>query len=247
MKLLLLATCTLTLMVGACASTAEPRRTPIVVGRYGLVSVDDTQATAGGEELELRGDSTYAWRTYQVFPDYLATQVTLAEFSSGRWEVGEARLMLTDSAGIRSLGAITGDSIAIQVAGHGYAFVRKLPASVEGAYVLTHYDGYELPFTTEDSSGATQTVQVGELQLASYSTYALDLLLSSVDRSGYSSGGWARLSSGPYHWDGVTLMLQNSVGGVLATGEWIVDGVVMRVRGLGHEYEFVYSTQLPHY
>ena len=247
MKLRLLAACVLTGIAGACARATEPASAPGAAGRYSLASVDGIAGTQS-EELALGGDSTYAWRTYQVFPNAYLTKVTLAEVSAGRWEQDRSRLTLADSAGRPPLaGLIRGDTITIQTGGHEFGFARKRPTHLDGAYVLTRYDGHELPFTATDTSGTTRTVGFGQLQLATYSTHALDLWQTIVYPDGSSSTGWVRLSSGPYNWSGATLTLETAVGVSVGTGEWIVGGVLLGIRGFGHEYELAYTTQLPHY
>lgn len=80
------------------------------------------------------------------------------------------------------------------------------------------------------------------------------------------SGGYRTTRNGQelaaevYHWTGRTLeatagvplaghrIVTRTMAGVsVGTGEWIVGGVLLGIRGFGHEYELAYTTQLPHY
>ncbi len=244
----LLAGWTLAVLVGACSGATEPGSTPSVAGRYRLVSLDGGQAGVGNQELALYADRTYAWRTCEVFPNYYQTKVTLGEVSSGRWEQKGSRLSLTDSVSADTLtGVVRSDSLTIEAGGHVYGFGLKPLAHRDGAYALTRYDGSELPFTAPDSSGVTRTIAFGVLQLATYSTHALDLYETVRYPDGSSTTGWVRLLSGPYYWNGDTLVLEDATRTPRLSGVWVVDGDVLALRGLGHAYELAYSTQLPHY
>ena len=235
-------------LVGGCSTGTEPGSAPSAAGRYGLASVDGSQAGARNEELALFGDSSYVWRGCEVIPNYYQTTVSLTEVSAGTWVQAGSRLTLAPATGAETLtGVLRRDSITIEVGGHVYGFGLKPFAHRDGAYVVTRYDGYQLPFTEPDSSGVSRTVMFGVLQLATYSTHALNLYEMVRYPNGSSTNGWVTLLSGPYYWNGDTLVLQDRARVPRLSGGWVVDGDVLAIRGLGHSYELAYNTQLPHY
>ncbi len=248
MKLNLLTACMLAGLACACGSGTEPQAIASAAGRYRLASVDGAEAGDRTEELALHDSGTYVWRSVQVVPNYYQTTATLSTVSAGQWVQDGAALTLVDpNALARVAGRVHGDTVTVDGVFHTYQFLLARPEHLDGAFVLSRLDGSELPLALADSAGVRRTVDVGVLQLASYATHALDLLETTTYPNGSSTTAWVRVSSGPYHWDGATLTLQDQAGAPALSGEWLVSGVVFALQGAGHEFEFVYSTELPRY